>query len=287
MPHLELVPKDQISSFRKLAIGTWRVAYDPTVYGTLTIRMEKAVDYIQQFRRKTGRHLTVTHLVTKAVAEALKRCPDANAILRFNRIYLRKHVNISVLVVQTDEGSGKVDLTAAKIADCDKKSLVDIADELDRAVKKARSREDKALEKGKNTIQLIPYMFMNVFLKVIAFLMYTLNIDPQLFGMPRDAFGSVTITNVGSLGLDVAYVPLVPYTHVPIFVAPGEVKDVPVVEDGKVVPGKIMNVSASFDHRFIDGYHAGVLSKTLRTMLEDPFASFDDLRELDPIGAAD
>lgn len=287
MPHLELVPKDQISSFRKLAIGTWRVAYDPTVYGTLTIRMEKAVDYIQQFRRKTGRHLTVTHLVTKAVAEALKRCPDANAILRFNRIYLRKHVNVSVLVVQTDEGSGKVDLTAAKIADCDKKSLVDIADELDRAVKRARSREDKALEKGKSTVQLIPYMFMNVFLKVIAFLMYTLNIDPQLFGMPRDAFGSVTITNVGSLGLDVAYVPLVPYTHVPIFVAPGEVKDVPVVEDGKVVPGKIMNVSASFDHRFIDGYHAGVLSKTLRTMLEDPFASFDDLRELDPIDGAD
>ena len=280
MPHLELVPKDQISSFRKLAIGTWRVAYDPTVYGTLTIRMEKAVDYIQQFRQKTGRHLTVTHLVTKAVAEALKRCPDANAILRFNRIYLRKHVNVSVLVVQTDEGSGKVDLTAAKIADCDKKGLVDIADELERAVKKARSREDKALEKGKNTVQLIPYLLMNVFLKVIAFLMYTLNIDPQLFGMPRDAFGSVTITNVGSLGLDVAYVPLVPYTHVPIFVAPGEVKDVPVVEDGKVVPGKIMNVSASFDHRFIDGYHAGVLSKTLRTMLEDPFGSFDDLEEL-------
>ena len=280
MPHLELVPKDQISSFRKLAIGTWRVAYDPTVYGTLTIRMEKAVDYIQQFRQKTGRHLTVTHLVTKAVAEALKRCPDANAILRFNRIYLRKHVNVSVLVVQTDEGSGKVDLTAAKIADCDKKSLVDIADELERAVKKARSREDKALEKGKNTVQLIPYLLMNVFLKVIAFLMYTLNIDPQLFGMPRDAFGSVTITNVGSLGLDVAYVPLVPYTHVPIFVAPGEVRDVPVVEDGKVVPGKIMNVSASFDHRFIDGYHAGVLSKTLRTMLEDPFGSFDDLEEL-------
>jgi 4-amino-4-deoxy-L-arabinose transferase-like glycosyltransferase len=280
MPHLELVRKDKVSSFRKLAIGAWRVSYDPTVYGTMTIRMEKAVEYIAQFRQKTGRRITVTHLVTKAVAEALRRCPDANALLRFNKIYLRKHVNVSVLVLQTDGGEGKVDLTAAKIADCDQKSLVDIADELDRAVKKARSREDKALEQGKNVVQMIPFLLMNWFLRMTALLMYTLNIDPQLFGMPRDAFGSVTITNVGSLGLDVAYVPLVPYTHVPIFIAPGEVRDVPVVEDGLVIAGKVMNVSASFDHRFIDGYHAGVLAKTLRSMLEDPFGSFDDLEKL-------
>jgi len=280
MPHLELVRKDHVSSFRKLAIGAWRVAYDPTVYGTMTIRMEKAVEYIAKFREKTGRRITVTHLVTKAVAEALRRCPDANAILRFNKIYLRKHVNVSVLVLQTDGGEAKVDLTAAKIADCDQKSLVQIAEELESAVKKARSREDKAVEKGKNAVQQIPFLFMNLFLRIVAWLMYTMNIDPKLFGMPRDAFGSVTITNVGSLGLDVAYVPLVPYTHVPIFIAPGEVKDVPIVENGLIVPGKVMNVSASFDHRFIDGYHAGVLAKTLRTMLEDPFASFDDLEKL-------
>ena len=42
--------------------------------------------------------------------------------------------------------------------------------------------------------------------------MYTFNLDLSGLGMPRDAFGGVTITNVGSLGLDIAYVPLVPYT---------------------------------------------------------------------------
>ena len=46
MPHLELIPKDNISSFRKLAIGSWKTAYDPTVYGTMTLRMDKAVAYI-------------------------------------------------------------------------------------------------------------------------------------------------------------------------------------------------------------------------------------------------
>jgi pyruvate dehydrogenase E2 component (dihydrolipoamide acetyltransferase) len=98
--------------------------------------------------------------------------------------------------------------------------------------------------------------------------------------MPRDPFGGVTVTNIGSLGLDIAYVPLVPYTRTPIFIAPGAIRDEAVVEDGKVVVGKVMRVNATFDHRFIDGYHASVLSKALREMIENPFESFDKISEL-------
>lgn len=284
MPQLDLIPKAEVSSFRKLAIGTWATTYDPTVYGTLNVRMEKALEYIAAFRKRTGRHLTVTHLVTKAVAEALHRCPDANAILRWNRIYLRQTVSISVLVVQParegDDAGSKVDLTAAKIDDADKKSLLQISQEMEETIERVRRRKDKALEQGKSTVQQIPFLLMNLFLKALSFFMYTLNLDLSKFGMPKDAFGGATITNVGSLGLDVAYVPLVPYTRVPIFVAPGAVKDVPVVEDGKVVPGKVMAVNASFDHRFIDGYHASVLSTTLREMMENPFERFDRIEDL-------
>lgn len=284
MAHLELIPKTDISSFRKLAIGSWKTTYDPTVYGTLTVRMDKALAYIEAFRRRTGHRLTVTHLVTKAMAEALRRCPEANAILRFNKIYMRKVVTISALVVQTD--GGKVDLTSAKIDHADSKSLLDIAREMEDAVRRVRERKDAALEKGKGTIQKIPYMFLNLFTWLIGFLMYTLNLDLSGIGMPKDAFGSVIITNVGSLGLDTAYVPLVPYTRVPIFVAPGAVKDAPVVENGQVVPGKVMNISASFDHRFIDGFHAGILANTLRELLENPFEKFDSLDSL-PTAASD
>lgn len=284
MAHLELIPKTDISSFRKLAIGSWKTTYDPTVYGTLTVRMDKALAYIEAFRRRTGHRLTVTHLVTKAMAEALRRCPEANAILRFNKIYMRKVVTISALVVQTD--GGKVDLTSAKIDHADSKSLLDIAREMEDAVRRVRERKDAALEKGKGTIQKIPYMFLNLFTWLIGFLMYTLNLDLSGIGMPKDAFGSIIITNVGSLGLDTAYVPLVPYTRVPIFVAPGAVKDAPVVENGQVVPGKVMNISASFDHRFIDGFHAGILANTLRELLENPFEKFDSLDSL-PTAASD
>ncbi|MBL8924600.1 MAG: 2-oxo acid dehydrogenase subunit E2 [Myxococcaceae bacterium] len=277
MAHLQLVEKKNVSSFRKIAIGTWRTAYDPTVYGTLTVRMEKALAYIEKFREVHGVRLTVTHLVARAVAEALRKVPDANAILRFNKIYLRQTVTISVLVVQTDQGDGKVDLTAAKIEEADKKSLKEMAAEMAATIEKVRQRKDQSLEKGKSTVAMIPFMFMNAFLKLLHLLMYTFNIDLSFLGMPKDAFGAVTITNVGSLGLDVAYVPLVPYTAVPIFIAPGAVADEPVVEDGKVVPGKVMRINASFDHRFIDGAHAAQLARTVKEMMENPFEKFDRL----------
>lgn len=285
MAHLELIPKENVSSFRKLAIGSWKTAYDPTVYGTMTLRMDKALAYIEEFRQKTGIRLTVTHLLAKAMAEALRRCPDANAILRFNRIYLRKRITISTLVVQTD--GGKVDLTSAKIDDAEQKSLREISAELEAAVQKVRQRKDEMLEKGKGTIHKMPYAFLNFFTWLISFFMYTLNWDMTWAGMPRDAFGSAIITNVGSLGLDTAYVPLVPYTRVPIFIAPGAIKDAPVVENGKVVPGKLMNVNASFDHRFIDGFHASILANTFREMLENPFEHFDKLDEVAPVLPAD
>ena len=285
MAHLELIPKENVSSFRKLAIGSWKTAYDPTVYGTMTLRMDKALAYIEAFRQKTGIRLTVTHLLAKAMAEALRRCPDANAILRFNRIYLRKRITISTLVVQTD--GGKVDLTSAKIDDAEQKSLREIAAELEAAVQKVRQRKDEMLEKGKGTIHKMPYAFLNFFTWLISFFMYTLNWDMTWAGMPRDAFGSAIITNVGSLGLDTAFVPLVPYTRVPIFIAPGAIKDAPVVENGKVVAGKLMNVNASFDHRFIDGFHASILANTFREMLENPFEHFDKLDEVAPVLPAD
>jgi hypothetical protein len=90
MPNLELTPKTHVSSFRKIAIGTWATAYDPSVYGSLEVRMDEAMRYLADFRARTGRRLTISHMMAKVAAMALKEVPDANAVLRWNRIYLRK-----------------------------------------------------------------------------------------------------------------------------------------------------------------------------------------------------
>ena len=275
MPNVDLIKKPHVSAFRKIALGTWETTYDPSIYGGMRLRMDKAMDYIEQFKAKTGRKLTITHLAIKATALALKACPDANAILRWNNIYLRQSIDISVLVVMEDDG--QIDLSATKIESADEKSLISIIDEIAEQADKIRKKEDQTLEQTRSTMRIMPSLLMNFLLKMIAFLTYSLNLNMTWAGLPKDPFGSAVVTSIGSLGLDVGYVPLVPYSRVPIFIAPGEVKDEAVVEEGQIVPGKTLNLSATFDHRVIDGKHAAIMAKTFRSVFEDPFTHLDAL----------
>ncbi len=278
MPNVKLTKLKKVSPFRKVAIGSWRTAYDPTVYGSMEVRMEAAERYIAAFREKKGEKLTITHLVTAAIAKSLRLHPEANGVLRFNRIYLREDVDISVLVLTDDPKTGEVDLSSAVIRKADTLTLSEQIAHLGGQVKDIRTGKDKAMKKSKETIRKIPFVFMNLFMNTLGFLLYTLNLDLRWAGLPRDPFGGAVVTSIGSLGLDVAYVPLVPYTRVPIFIAPGEIKSVPVVDDsGAIVPGRVMGIHASFDHRFIDGGHAAHLVRDLRRFMEHPFEEFDPL----------
>ena len=105
---------------------------------------------------------------------------------------------------------------------------------------------------------------------MLGYLTYEMNLDMKWAGVPRDAFGSAMVTNIGSLGLEEAYVPLVPYSHVPLLIAVGAVQDEAVVEDGKLVPGKVLRACATFDHRVLDGMHAAHVCRSIHRIFADP-----------------
>jgi hypothetical protein len=271
--NLKLVRQRRLSSFRKVALGSWRTAHDPSVYGSIELRMEQATAYLAAFRAATGRRATVTHLIGKACAMAIQGTPEANAILRFGRLYLREGIGVffQVAVVESEV----IDLSGLVIHDMDQKSLVDICDEFEQKVELVRAGRDPEIQRTKRSLRFVPGLLVFWALRAMAFIIYTLNLPPALLGLKRDPFGSVMVTNVGSLGLDVAYPPLVPYSRVPLLVATGRVTEAPVVENGAIAVGKVMRVSVTFDHRFIDGVHAANMAKTLRAWMEDPFHHFD------------
>jgi pyruvate dehydrogenase E2 component (dihydrolipoamide acetyltransferase) len=278
MPNLEIDRERELSTFRKIALGTWRTTYDPSVYGALTLRMDRALEYIDAFRKATGRRVTVTHMMARAAAAVFERVPDANAIIRLGRIYRRKQIGVFFQVAMEDEKTGKIDLSGATIHEPERKSLVEICDELEERFHKVRKNKDGALAKTRNLFKRMPIPAMAPLLELTSFASYTLNLDLSWAGIPRDAFGSIMITNIGALGLEEAFVPLVPYSRVPLLIATGAIKDTPVARDGKVVVEKTMRVCATFDHRILDGAHAAAMAKTVRSWMEDPFEHFDRIR---------
>jgi pyruvate dehydrogenase E2 component (dihydrolipoamide acetyltransferase) len=56
--------------------------------------------------------------------------------------------------------------------------------------------------------------------------------------------------------------------------AVGGIKDTPVVRNGQIVPGKVMKVTLSCDHRVVDGATGAAFLQTLKMMLENPVTMF-------------
>ena len=283
MPNVDAIRMRALSPFRRIALGTWRTPMDPQIYGTLKLRMEPALAYIADVRRRTGQRVTVTHLVIKAMGAALAACGDANVVLRGSRPYRRRSVDVSVLVAVTGAG-GQPDLSATKIEAVDGKTPVDIAAELDRRARDVRAHRDDGLRRARRTLGFVPTWLMGLVLRFVTFLSYTLNLDLRRFGVPRDPFGAAVVSSIGSLGLESALIPLVAYSRAPIVIAAGAVTDEPVVENGKVVPGKVMRIGATFDHRIIDGTHAAVMADTIRRAIEQPWTLEPALDEHLPRG---
>lgn len=78
-----------------------------------------------------------------------------------------------------------------------------------------------------------------------------------------------TITNIGSLGGGYLSVPMINYPEVAIL-GIHMIKDAAVVKDGKIVIGKQLPFSLSFDHRVVDGAEAVHFGNSLIKYLEDP-----------------
>lgn len=271
MPNLDLVLKDKVSSFRMIAIGTWRDAKDPSVYGSVELEMDETLRYLEAFRAATGKRLTVTHLMAAAVAKVLEAMPDANAVMRFHRIYLRKTIDVFFQVAMKDEESGQIDLSGVTLREANKKSMVDIVDQFEAAAAKVRAGKDEEKEQTRRTFKRLPGFLVGPILDFISLLCFTFNLDLSFLGLPKDPFGSVMVTNVGSLGLEEAYVPLVPYSKVPLLVAVGALKRIPVVrDDDRIEVATVMKLFATFDHRVLDGAPAAAFLDAIIEVLEDP-----------------
>jgi len=277
MRNLPLRKKKDASAFRKIALGTWQTAYDPSVYGVITIKMDEALRYLEAFREKTGKRLTVTHMVAKAIGAMLEQVPDANALLRWSSIYERDRVAVFFQVMMENPDTGQLDLSGATIYDPHEKSLEEIVDDFTAKVSRVRGGTDEQFKNSRGMMSLMPQWAVGPMLKVTSFLSYTLNLDMTWAGMPKDLFGSVMITNVGTLGLPYALVPLVPYSRVPLLLALGSIDERPVAEDGEVVVRKVMDVGATFDHRILDGGHAAKMRRIVSEWMEHPFDHFDSL----------
>jgi 2-oxoacid dehydrogenases acyltransferase (catalytic domain) len=260
----------RVRGWRKLAGAAWGRPNDPQFFGDLELDAGALLSYIDEVRRLSGVHLTMTHLIGRAVAHGLVTVPKLRVRLARGREYPRESVDVFFIV----SAEGGQELTGVKIHDADRKSAAEIAAEVTRRCATIATGQDPDLGRSKAMLAALPPRVLRVALHAAAWLTSDLNLDLSRVGMPRQAFGGAMITSVGMWGVGHAYSPLAHYYRVPLLVLVGAVRKVPVAIGDEVVVRPMLTLTATFDHRYVDGFHAAQFAGAVRSYCQAP-ASFE------------
>lgn len=197
----------------------------PHFYVTTEVRMDEAVKVQRQFRESVAgaEKVTISDLVMRACALAIRKYPEVNSSWAEDHIELKRRINIGFAVAQPKG------LVVPVLKDVDEKDLVQISIETRQLIERARA--------GKSSPQ-------------------------DLEG------GTFSISNLGMFGAtEFAAVVNPPEAAI---VAVGAIRDVPVVEEGRVLAGRAMNLTISVDHRVLYGANAAQFLAEVRRLLENP-----------------
>ncbi|MBC7396510.1 MAG: 2-oxo acid dehydrogenase subunit E2 [Bdellovibrionales bacterium] len=269
------------TKFRRLALGSWQAPNDPTLYGMLEVNVEAALKHLEYLRLQTTEKLTITHYLGKVFAHVLKLNPELNCEARFGKFYPRTSIDVSFQIAIEEDPTDlpmphRHDLSSGLVEHADQKNIIEIAKELNASARRIRKDHDPLFQGIKKLSSLIPGILLNTGVTVLRWLLSTLNIWSPLLGIPKNAFGGIMLTNVGSLGLDFAFPSLFPPAGTSSIIAIGAIYKSPVYttdEDGQVLSTRLekhIRLCGAFDHRYIDGMHASRIARDIRRYIEHP-----------------
>lgn len=261
--NLKIGPKLKVSSWRKMAQATYKVTGDSQAYCLQTIQVDKALKLVEE----SNGAFNLTHLVGRACGQIIKENPEINRIIRFGRFYQREDISVFFQVALDQEGK---DLSGYAVRDIDQKGPEEISKDMQGALSKMKKGDDFEYKKAKKNISSMPSFLLGPVLKLYGFFLYGLNLWGRFLGAPRDPFGSMMVTNIGSLGLRAGFAPLVSYSRCPLILAFGEAHEKVIAENGEAVVRTCVDCGWTLDHRVVDGVIGAKMAKQFQFLIENP-----------------
>lgn len=258
------MPKELMTTRRRMTIATWKPPREGVIYGMLTLDATEVLNYIDRARETTGEKVTITSFVGAAVGRALALEPTLNGYIAWGKYYNYDDVSVSFLV-QVDGGK---QLAQVRVADIDTMSPADVAVKLQGGASHIRSGKDANFKKSAGIASKAPTWALRRIFNLAGFM--TVAMGKPFGGQPAYPFGAAIITSVGMLGVDVALVPPTPFARVPLYVAVGAIRDMVFAIDGKPEVRKGITITATMDHRFVDGFQAATVARAFRRFFEEP-----------------
>ena len=254
------------TKWRLMATAIYTPPTDCKVFGALDIDVTDAEKFIREQREK-GKKLTITHLVTAALARTMAfDTPEINCFVRRGRIVPREYIDIMV-AVNINKGE---EMSAIRIKDAHKKTVFEIAQEVSEKADDTRTGKENKAMRNKYLLSKIPWPFRRWLFIIIRGLINGLGIELKSMGLSERTFGSLILSNVGVFDLNMGMPALFPAARIPAVIVMGKIEEKPVVRDGKIVVRSMLPCSGTFDHRIVDGNQVGRFAKGIIKRLSNP-----------------
>jgi pyruvate dehydrogenase E2 component (dihydrolipoamide acetyltransferase) len=251
---------------QKIMISTWAPQENSTAHVKAVMTVDKTVQFLKDYKERTGTAITMTHLTGRAIALAAKDYPALNGRILWGRLLPCTDCDICFLV-SVEGGSN---LWVHTMRQVDRKSLKEIAEELARSASKIRQGKDANYKKMMDLARILPTFLLRPMTQFLGFLSSGVGLNLPQIGIMRRQGGTISVTSMGSLGLEEGYPPLSPFLWNPVIALLGAVKDKPVVINGKVEVRPQCNLIMTIDHRFLDGQHGTKILKRTQELIENP-----------------
>jgi pyruvate/2-oxoglutarate dehydrogenase complex dihydrolipoamide acyltransferase (E2) component len=249
---------------RKIAVATWRPSRDGRIYARMEVDATAALAYLERLRAETGERVTITHLVGAALGRALREVPEIRARVVLGRLVSLESCDIG-FAVDIEQGS---DLAPVKVPDVDTLSPLEVARAVTAGAERLRAHEDAAYRRTSGIVRLAPSWAMRPALSFAS--LVAGGLGRAVLGQPGFPLGTAFVSNVGTLGLDEAFLAPLPFARTPVYLAVGAIQDRAVVVEGEVVVRPVVVLVATADHRIVDGAHAGAMAAVTRDLVLHP-----------------
>lgn len=264
---------DLNTNWRKVASSIYKKPRDSKIYGSVDIDVTELENFIAQKRRE-GVKTTLTQLMTLIIGRAFREeVPELNAYIKRGKVVQRPRVDAMVSVLLKADEMGSV-----KIENADQLTVAELSEMMAEKIKQSRHGDENIDMQSKNVLSSLPWPFRSWLFGLYKIFTIDWGFSLPGLNLSSDSFGSYMVSNIGTLGLDSGYAALLPSSSVSIVLVIGKVYKKPVVVNDEIVPRKVFTLSATLDHRVVDGSHGGKLFRFIKYLVKNP-----ELLDIKPI----
>lgn len=252
--------------YRRLMWFVMPTRNECVVYYEDKVRAENLLEYLGQAKPKF--ECDVTHTAVAALNVAIGENPRMDQFVIGRRLYKRKERAIT-FSMKRKALDRKAKLAVVRMPMNNDETFASLAGRMNDSISHQRSGEKTHSDKEYALFNLLPRTVLRLFTWLFHALDYV-NLLPYAFTKEDSLYTSAVVANLGSLGMQPGFHHLYEWGTSSVFMMVGAIKEEPVVENGTIVPGKVLTIRYSYDERIDDGLSTRRAILRVQEILSDP-----------------